>query len=298
MAILHIDTGREMRGGQWQVLQLMQGLAGRKVEARLLAPAGSPLLQAAESLGLDVRPLKAWAARSEARAFHLVHAHDARAHSLGLLCGRPLVVARRVGFPVRDTPVSRWKYGRAARYLAVSEYVRGTLLKAGVDGEKISVVYDGVRVPEAAPAGERTLIVAIDSSDPGKGTTLLTQAGAIAGWPIHFSRRLLDDLPRAAVFVYVSEMEGLGSAALLAMAYGAAVIASEVGGLPEIVRDGETGVLTGNHPEQIAVALAGLMGDPARMAVLAEGGRLQVERRFTVDRMVEQTMLANERVSA
>lgn len=142
------------------------------------------------------------------------------------------------------------------------------------------------------------MIVGIDSSDPGKGTTLLTQAGAIAGWPIHFSRRLLDDLPRAAVFVYVSEMEGLGSAALLAMAYGAAVIASEVGGLPEIVRDGETGVLTGNHPEQIAVALANLMGDPARMAVLAEGGRLQVERRFTADRMVEQTMLAYERVSA
>ena len=37
MRILHLDAGREMRGGQWQVLRLIQGLAAAGVESTLLA---------------------------------------------------------------------------------------------------------------------------------------------------------------------------------------------------------------------------------------------------------------------
>ena len=290
MRILHIDTGHEMRGGQWQVLHLMQGLAQRRVISSLLAPAGSELFRAARSAGLDARPLNPWTAPLVARGFDLLHVHDARAHSLSLLCPRPVLVSRRVGFPVR----SRWKYARATHYLAISEYVRGTLLKAGVDAARISIVYDGVRVPEPLPSGDRDLIVALDSDDPGKGQALIQQLG----FPICFSRNLIDDLPRAAVFLYISELEGLGSAALLAMAYGAAVVASRVGGLPEIVRDDETGVLTSNDPAAIRAAVSGLMGDARRRARLAAAGRQMVEQRFTVERMVEDTMQVYQRLKA
>ena len=55
-----------------------------------------------------------------ARRNDLMHAHDARSHTLGAFLRRiPLVVSRRVAFPVG----SRWKYGRARRYLAVSEFL-------------------------------------------------------------------------------------------------------------------------------------------------------------------------------
>ena len=290
MRILHIDTGREMRGGQWQVLHLLQGLASRKTESRLLTPAGSKLYRAATTAGLDVKPLSPWTAPFVARGFDLLHVHDARAHSLSLLCPGPVLVSRRVGFPVR----SRWKYARPTHYLAISEFVRGTLLEAGVDAAKISVVYDGVLVPELLPPGKRDLIVALDSADPGKCRALMQQAG----YPICFSRNLIDDLPRAGVFLYISELEGLGSAALLAMAYGAAVVASRVGGLPEIVRDGETGVLTANDPASIRAALASLLGDPSRRERLASAGRAMVEQRFTVDRMVEDTMQVYQRLLA
>jgi len=53
-----------------------------------------------------------------------------------------------------------------------------------------------------------------------------------AGIPVHFSTDLQKDLPRAWLFVYITELEGLGSAALLAMAHGLPVLASDIGGLP------------------------------------------------------------------
>jgi len=54
MRILHLDAGREMRGGQWQVLRLIEGLAGAGVGSRLLARAGAPLDSAARERGWRV----------------------------------------------------------------------------------------------------------------------------------------------------------------------------------------------------------------------------------------------------
>ena len=85
---------------------------------------------------------------------------------------------------------------------------------------------------------------------------------------------------------------------MLAMAYGAAVVASRVGGLPEIVRDGETGLLTANDPASIRAALSGLIGDPSRRARLASAGRAMVEQRFTVGRMVDDTVQVYQRLLA
>src|SRR5206468_6279627 len=97
--------------------------------------------------GWRVEPLGLTRAVLELRSHDLVHAHDARTHTMGtLLRGRPLVVARRVAFPVG----SKWKYGAARRYIAVSEFVKGVLIAGGVDASKISVVYDGVPVLEVS----------------------------------------------------------------------------------------------------------------------------------------------------
>ena len=111
MRILHLDAGREMRGGQWQVLRLIEGLAAAGVESTLLARQDAPLYTAAHKQGWRVQPLGITRAIGHLRAHSLIHAHDARSHSLGaFLRGRPLVVSRRVTFPVG----SRWKYGRAS----------------------------------------------------------------------------------------------------------------------------------------------------------------------------------------
>jgi hypothetical protein len=295
--ILHIDSGVEMRGGHWQALYLMRGLAALGHQIRLLAPAGSPLMEQALGDGLDARPLSIAALGSATSGVHLIHAHDARAHTLALLGGKQVVVSRRVAFPVRRGVGSRWKYGRAAHYIAVSQCVRQTLMDAGIAPDLITVVYDGVPIQTPASKPEsRSGVVALDSDDPGKGRNIVEQAAAIAKISLRFSKSLTEDLRRAAVFVYITELEGLGSAALLAMAAGAAVLASGVGGLPEIVEDGVTGLLTSNDPPSVARNIERLLGDPALSARLAAAARARVEKEFTIERMVSETVNVYERM--
>lgn len=303
MFILHIDTGAGMRGGQWQALYLIRELALRGHGVRLLARAGSPLLHAAVTQRIDARPLRLALLPRDAAEVDLIHTHDARAHTLAVPLRKPVVVSRRVAFPVRNGALSRWKYRRATHYIAVSEYVKRTLVEAGVAPDKITVVYDGVpldassRVDAPPPKlQDRSQVLALDSDDPGKGKKLIERAAALAGIPVHFSNQLLRDLPEASAFVYITELEGLGSAALLAMAAGVPVIASRVGGLPEIIQHEVTGLLTSNEPQQIAKNLQRLLSDRAFAARLAVSARTRVEREFSVDRMVSGTVRVYERI--
>src|SRR5436190_1003479 len=100
MRVLHLDSGRAMGGGQWQVLRLIEGLAARGVESTLLARDGFPLFVAARDRGWKVEALGFMNALLF-RRHDLVHAHDARGHTMAAIAGGPpLVVSRRVAFPV------------------------------------------------------------------------------------------------------------------------------------------------------------------------------------------------------
>jgi hypothetical protein len=289
MTILHVDTGHEMRGGQYQVLHLLKSLGAR---ATLLTPAASPLMTAAQMVGLDARPFTLTSLAALSRQYDLIHAHDARAHTWVVTLGNaPVVVARRVAFAVKNSPLSQWKYRRARHYLAVSQFVRETLLDASIPADRISVVYDGVELPAVLGRGE--MILAPATADPMKGTSLLQEAAAIGGFGVEYSENLVADLQRAAILVYITRSEGLGSAALLAMAAGVPVVASRVGGLTEIVQDGVTGVLTENTAEAIAAAVHRALAMRGELGVNA---RLRVEERFTAGRMVEDTVRVYEKV--
>jgi hypothetical protein len=289
MHILHLDSGREMRGGQWQVLHMMEGLRRENVDCTLLSSRGSPLWDKARALGLDVRPLGLWGLYRLSRQSDLVHAHDARAHTLAAaLGGAPLVVSRRVAFPIR----SRWKYRHASRYAAVSQFVKGVMLDGGVPENKISVVYDGVPLGEPAVHAERLgeTVVAPASGDPRKGTALAREATRRAGVDLLLSRDLESDLAGAGLFLYLTHSEGLGSAILMAMAAGVPVIASNVGGIPEIVRHRENGWLAENEPEPIAAAIRELLSDRPLARSLAARARQTVAEKFSLDQMIHNTI--------
>lgn len=293
MRILHLDAGREMRGGQWQVLRLIEGLEAAGIDSTLLAREGAPLYTAARKQGWRVEPLGLMRAARLVRRHDVIHAHDARTHTLGAIVrGRPLVVARRVAFPVG----SRWKYGRAARYIAVSEFVRRVLVDGGVSAEKIAVVYDGVPLLEPA-RGDRILTPA-NAADPAKGAPLAAEAARIAGVKLWPSANLEADLAEARMFVYVTHSEGLGSAALLAMSAGVPVVASNVGGLSEAVRHGETGLLADNEPAAIAAAIRELAENPPLARRMGDAGRHRIKEQFTAEHMVRRTMEVYRQVLA
>ena len=91
---------------------------------------------------------------SRSRSFDLVHAHDAHSHTSAVLFARrPVVVSRRVAFPIGTSVASQLKYARPHRYLAVSRYVAGLLIDAGIDSGRIDTIYDGVEIPAVAAKG-------------------------------------------------------------------------------------------------------------------------------------------------
>ena len=277
MRTLHIDTGRTMQGGQWQVLYLVERLKN----AMLLAPQGSPLLAEARKRGLDARPLSKFL--GEMSRADLIHAHDSRAHTYSAVANfgrsRPLlVVSRRVGFPVKQSLVSRWKYLQATIFLAVSKFVAAKL-KNVVEKGVIRIVYDGIPIPSSPAIPE-----------PGRVVAVRSKSVELPGIPIHFSTNLFDDLSTASVFLYVSEMEGLGSAAIAAMAAGVPVVASGVGGLPEVVEHERTGLIV--RDGDYAKAVRRILDNPGFAAELAAAGRERAIREFPVEKMVENTLSA------
>jgi hypothetical protein len=257
-----------MRGGQWQVLRLLRGLRQRGLESILMTPLHGPLGERASREGFAVEKVK-W----QFPAGDLVHAHDARGHSIAAMFSRtPVIVARRVAFPVKRGWVSRWKYRRAAHYIAVSRFVAGMLADAGVPESEISVVHDGVPL-----------------------LPLSSRSGPVIEM-VKSASNLERDLLNARILVYQTEAEGLGSGALLGMSAGVPVIASRIGGLPEAIEDGVNGVLIGNEPDAAAKWVRRLESDPSEGARLGANARRTIEERFTVERMVEDTITVYRKV--
>jgi len=287
MKTLHVDCGREMGGGQWQVLYLVERLN----DAVLLAAKESPLFHEARKRGLDVRPLSFLSLLRAARRADLMHAHDSRAHSmLAIAGGVPLVVSRRVGFVGRRGFFSDWKYARARIYIAISRYVAMRLNDRGFKWPLIRVVYDGVPIPPR-PSAKTGGVVAIAKT----GCDAVESVARSLNVPIRLVTDLWDDLATASVCVYLSEMEGLGSGAIAAMACGVPVIASRVGGLPEVIEHGKTGLLI-DSPGELQPALRRLMQNADEAAEMGMRAREVARQKFSVEAMVAGTVAVYEEV--
>jgi glycosyltransferase involved in cell wall biosynthesis len=99
-------------------------------------------------------------------------------------------------------------------------------------------------------------------------------------------RRLL---PAFDIYVNSSVHEGVSLTILEAMAAALPVVATHVGGTPEIVVDGRTGSLVEpRRPESLARAIDALAQAPERRAAFGLAGRARVEASFTIDRMVAE----------
>lgn len=103
-----------------------------------------------------------------------------------------------------------------------------------------------------------------------------------------------DDVPMllqlADGFVLPSHTEGLPLTVLEAMATGLPVVATRVGGIPEVVTDGKTGLLVPpGDLAALAAAIGRILQDPTGARRMGQAGRAQVEREFSLGRMVERT---------
>jgi glycosyltransferase involved in cell wall biosynthesis len=247
--------------------------------------------------------------------------------SAGLPLGR--VASRQVAFPPRHPLIHRWKYTKTCHgIVANSESVRRLLIQTGIPASNIEVIPPGIEVPPELPSvGSRDqararwgfskndfVIGHAGAFTQEKGQDVALEAARLLAPRLPHARMLLvgdgperrnptegiailpgflDDLTEfyAALdlFIMPSRSEGWGLTALQAMANGLAVIATAVGGLPELVEQGKTGWLVPpDSPPALADAIEAAASDPARRC---EYGRNARERaaQFSIQRTVEQT---------
>jgi len=99
-------------------------------------------------------------------------------------------------------------------------------------------------------------------------------------------------LPAFTVFCLSSRTEGLGTSLLDAMNFSRPVVATSAGGIPEAVDDGVNGrIVPVGDSAALADALVKLLRDEACRTAMGEAGRRRFEERFTVDRMVDDTLV-------
>ncbi len=98
---------------------------------------------------------------------------------------------------------------------------------------------------------------------------------------------IYDIIPSMDVFVLSSLNEGLGRVLLEAMAAGRPVVATKVGGVPEVVKDGITGILVPpSDPEEMSSAIMKILTNPEMADAMGEEGRKWAER-FDIQNAVE-----------
>ena len=181
-----------------------------------------------------------------------------------------------------------------------------TLARHGIDGSRPYAFFNGrITRQKGLPLllaaalkldpGHQLVIAASSPDTPeiaAEVNALVAQvrgAGRNLVWIDHFLPReeLIHLHSGATVFACPSIYEPFGLVILEAMACETAVVASRVGGIPEIVVDGETGYLVDYDPDdaetftrQLAAQLDALLGDPARAKAMGEKGRRRVVERF------------------
>jgi len=147
-----------------------------------------------------------------------------------------------------------------------------------------------VRAIERRPSLRATMRLALIGNGPlGAQCEAIVDAAGLSDccW-IPGERSDVADVMRGLdCFVLPSLAEGISNTILEAMASGLPVVATDVGGNPELIVEGETGCLVAaGDVEGMADVLTGLAGDPERRAAMGRAGRRRVEQRFSLRAMV------------
>nr|WP_298100843.1 glycosyltransferase family 4 protein [uncultured Shinella sp.] len=276
---------------------------------------------------LDVSSLRAVRRLLRSGNFDLIHAHTSPAHKLALLArvglDIPLVVSRRNAYRISGGLT----YKLVDRFAAVSNAAREQLVAGGVNAAKITVIHDAVDAKSHETAfreragleEDRIVILCVAALSQEKDhDTLLTAweraarripqatlvlagdgplAGAVAAraasLPNVVSLGWRDDVINlihgSDILTLSSREEGLGSSLCEGQWAGKPVVATRAGGIPEVVADGETGLLADvGDASGLAERLVALVEDPERRAAMGVRARERSRLMFAPGRIADR----------
>jgi glycosyltransferase involved in cell wall biosynthesis len=219
--------------------------------------------------------------------------------------------------------LQRQAYRFASAIVANSSAAADRLRREGIASDRIRVIPNGVSLDRFASAREarpiRTLLTVANLRKEKAHEVLFDAVARLAPAHPELRLRVAGDGPRAAelralaaslgiadrvallghrediaalleeadAFVLPSRSEAFPNSVVEAMAAGLPVVAGAVGGLPELVDSGRTGVLVPvDNPAAMAEALESLITDPPRASAMGDAARETIAHRYSFDRMV------------
>ncbi|MBN1461154.1 MAG: GT4 family glycosyltransferase PelF [Armatimonadetes bacterium] len=281
------------------------------------------------SLPALARWLREW--RPDLVHLHDSASHGTAALAARFADSVPVVATRRTVFPLRSGLIGRAKYRLCDRIICISEAIRRQCLAGGIPEAKLAVIPDFVdcrhfdpSLVSAEPTGARPTILTMGRLAPEKGHRILLRAMREVVRRVPESRLLicgegeeraaleaqcaalgLTDtvefagfvsdsraaLARADIFVMPSLFEGLGVAVLEAMAMARPVVATDAGGLPESVIDGETGrVVPRGNAGALAEAMLSMLDDTTAAQSMGATGRARAKELYDRPRIVDRIL--------
>lgn len=338
--VLHIATALSWRGGEQQLAYLVQELKD-KIDQIVLCSEGSELAKFCSQNGIDFETQKksggfdlAYAGKVKKMCkkleIDLCHMHDAHAHTFAILAAvmgnkTPLVLSRRVDFPIKQKWTSKFKYNHPSikKILCVSEMIKKITASDIQDKSKLHTVYSGVDLSKFSKrSGKLRRELGIKESTPLIGNT-----SALADHKDYFTflkccKKILEVEPEVQfvvmgdgplrdkvhqfakeldlkekltftgyrtdiaevladldVFLITSKTEGLGTSILDAFACQVPVIATNAGGIPELVKDYKTGILCPvKDVEQLSASVLKLLEDSELVEKLKKNAFQKVQQ--------------------
>ncbi|HOJ41797.1 MAG TPA: glycosyltransferase family 4 protein [Candidatus Syntrophosphaera thermopropionivorans] len=350
--VLHIDSEKLWRGGQQQAVYLYEGMQKRGIPCSFVCQPQSKLEQYFQNHNLDYKSIPFSGEMDLMAGFRLskfvrkhnytiLICHSAHSLSWGLIAkafypALKIIGVRRVDFPLKQNPFSRWKYtnSKVNKIVAVSQKIKEVLRKDGVSEDKIKVIYSGIDYNKYAQAEEDTnfrkhfnippeailvgtiaafaghkdyptflnaaalalknrpdlYFLAVGKGELQKSMQELAKELNIADKVIFtgFQQEVEKILKTLDIFVLASKKEGLGTSILEAMSAGIPVIGTASGGIPELIKDGENGLLVPpSNPEKLKDAILKLANSSELRMQLAERGKTEAQK-FDKEIMVSQ----------
>jgi glycosyltransferase involved in cell wall biosynthesis len=334
MKILHINTEKTWRGGEQQLLNLLQGLNKQNITSHLACQPGSAMEERAKNSGIEVFPiamhgevdlLASYRIRRLITRFRydILHSHTSHAHTLAFFASfgtkTRLLVSRRVDFSIfrhSFLHLSGFKYRFMAHYyIAISHKIKEVLVSDGIPAQRIFVVHSGINPERFASSPKDHLIaefnirkdehVVVNVAIPTArffivgGGELMPELQSLAA-SLGLKQKLIFTGFRrdvgsfyqiADLFVMSSIQEGLGTAVIDALALGKPVVGTCAGGIPEIIRDGETGRLVASADQAaLAGGIIDLLANPERAKQMGRRGQEMAKKNFSVDAMVDKNI--------
>lgn len=342
MKVIHFSSATTWRGGEQQIVYLVEELDKAGIEQWIFCPTNSALAEYCLFHNLphftyhklfSTNPLVAFQFNRicQQLAIDIAHIHDAHSHTyayMSAVMGNQtfLVLSRRVDFPIRSNWLSKKKYNHPAikRILCISEKVKEVLKPDIVDTTKLEVVYSGIDLSKFLVGKEARLRKELDLLPT---TKIIANIAAIAPHKDYFTfidtaalikkkhpdtlfliigsdggeKKAMEDylvkknlkdtvrllgfrndipliLPEIDVLLFTSKEEGLGTTILDALACGVPVVATNAGGIPEIIQDQQHGLLASiGDAEQLAANVAILLFQPKLAEQYIAAGQKRVK---------------------